>query len=69
MADEPIVLRVAAARTGLSASHLRTLARTGQIEASRLGRDWVTTEAAVRWYLATKRKRARGPYKRNYPEP
>jgi excisionase family DNA binding protein len=64
LADEPIVLRVAAARTGLSASHLRTLARTGQIEAYRLGRDWLTTETAVREYLATKRQRARGPYRR-----
>jgi excisionase family DNA binding protein len=64
LADEPIVLRVAAARTGLSATHLRTLARTGQIAAFRLGRDWLTTETAVREYLATKRQRARGPYKR-----
>ena len=68
MADELIVLREAAARSGLSASHLRTLARTGEIKAVRIGRDWCTTEAAVRAYLATKRQRARGPYRRSHPE-
>lgn len=62
MPDELIVLREAAARTGFSVTPLRTLARSGQIEAQKLGRDWVTTEAAVRAYMATRRKRARGPY-------
>ena len=62
MPDEPLVLREAAAKTGFSATHLRTLARSGEIEAWKVGRDWVTTEAAVRAYLATRRKRARGPY-------
>jgi excisionase family DNA binding protein len=57
-------LREAAARSGLSASHLRLLARTGRIEAEKLGRDWFTTEAAVLAYLADERLRKKDPYKR-----
>src|SRR5262249_56450368 len=37
----------AAARFGLSHSHLRLLARTGRRRATLLGRDWFTTAAAV----------------------
>jgi excisionase family DNA binding protein len=57
-------LREAAARSGLSTSHLRLLARTGRIEARRFGRDWFTTEAAVLAYLANERLRTKDPYKR-----
>lgn len=64
MADDLLSLREAAARTGLSASHLRLLARTGRIDATRVGSYWVTTEAAVRAYLADEALRTKDPYKR-----
>jgi excisionase family DNA binding protein len=57
-------LREAAVQSGLSASHLRLLARTGRIQARKLGRDWLTTEAAVRAYLADERLRSKDPRKR-----
>ncbi len=57
-------LREAAARSGMSASNLRFLARTGKIAARKLGRDWFTTEAAVLAYLADERLRRKDPYKR-----
>lgn len=37
---------------GLSHSHLRRLIREGEIWGKKLGRDWFTTEQAVREYLA-----------------
>jgi hypothetical protein len=64
LADDFLSLRDAAARSGLSASHLRLLARTGRLQAQKLGRDWFTTEAAVLAYLADERLRKRDPYKR-----
>ena len=56
-------LREVAARTGLSASHLRLLARTGRVPARKLGRDWFTTEAAVLAYLADEVLRKKDPLK------
>ena len=64
MADDLLSLREAAARSGLSASHLRLLAKDGKIEARRIGSYWVTTEAAVLAYLADERLRKKDPYKR-----
>ena len=64
MADDLLSLREAAARSDLSASHLRLLARTGRLEARRLGGYWFTTEAAVRAYLANEALRKKDPYKR-----
>lgn len=64
MADDLLSLREAAARTGVSASHLRLLARTGRIKATRIGTYWATTEAAVRAYLADAQVRSKDPYKR-----
>jgi excisionase family DNA binding protein len=64
LADDRLSLREAAARSGLSASHLRLLARNGRISAEKLGRDWFTTEAAVLAYLADERLRTKDPYKR-----
>lgn len=61
---ELLSLGEAAALTGLSASHLRLLASTGRIEARKVGRNWITSEAAVRAYLADRRRGARGPYRR-----
>ncbi len=48
---------------GLSASHLRLLARTGRLEAKKLGRDWFTTHAAVLAYLADEGARSNDPGK------
>jgi len=64
LADDLLSLREAAARSGMSASNLRLLARTGKIAARKLGRDWLTTEAAVLAYLANERLRKKDPYKR-----
>lgn len=64
MADDLLSLREAAARSGLSASHLRLLVRTGRIKAQKLGRDWFTTEAAVLAYMADQALRTKDPYKR-----
>lgn len=64
MADDLLSLREAAARTGISASHLRLLVRTARVEGQRIGSYWVTTEAAVRAYLADERLRKKDPYKR-----
>ena len=64
MADDLLSLREAAAQSGLSASHLRLLARNGKLEARKLGRDWFTSKAAVDAYLADEALRANDPRKR-----
>lgn len=45
--------------SGLSASHIRKLLRDGEIEGVKIGRDWSTTEEAIREYL--KQERRPGP--------
>ena len=45
--------------SGLSASHVRKLLRDGEIEGVKIGRDWSTTEEAIRQYL--KQDRRPGP--------
>ena len=50
--DELITLQEAAKFSGLSYSHVSYLARNGDIWAKKLGRDWFTTEKAVREYMA-----------------
>ncbi|MBC7264778.1 MAG: helix-turn-helix domain-containing protein [Chloroflexi bacterium] len=42
----------AARISGLSPSHLRYLVRRGTIWGQKIGRNWVTTEQAVREYKA-----------------
>lgn len=63
MAQEFISLADAADISGLSLSHLRLLARTSRIEARKIGRDWITTRAAVEVYLADEGARSRNPHK------
>lgn len=63
MDGELLTLSEAARRCAVSASHLRLLAHSGRIEARKLGRDWLTTEAAVRAYLADGEARSKDPYK------
>ena len=55
-AQQLITLSEAAELSGLSHSHLRLLVRQGRIWGARLGFGWVTTEAAVKKYLATERR-------------
>ena len=54
--DELISLKEAAELSGLSYSHIRYLARNGELIARKLGRDWFTTEQAVNQYLARDRR-------------
>lgn len=63
MEREPLVSpKEAAAQSGLSHSHLRLLARTGKIQARRMGRDWFTTKKAVAEYLKEQEElRKEGP--------
>ena len=63
MDERLISLKEAAALSGLSHSHLQLLARTGRLEARRMGRDWFTTAEAVAAYLNDPRKRSKDPYK------
>jgi excisionase family DNA binding protein len=62
-AESLISLKEAAARSGLSPSHLRLLARTGRLRATRLGRDWFTTAADVTAYLEDPALRSKNPHK------
>jgi hypothetical protein len=54
--DELISLSQAAEISGLSHDHLRRLAGRGDLKAKKIGRDWVTTERALREYLAKERR-------------
>jgi hypothetical protein len=58
-----ITLKKAAKLSGLSASHLRLLVRQEQIWGTKIGRDWFTTEQAVREYLARDHKPGPKPSK------
>ena len=55
-APEYIGLAEAAKICGLSHSHLRLFIRKGRIWGTKMGRDWMTTEQAIRDYLATNPK-------------
>ena len=54
--DDLITLGEAAKLCGLSHDHLRRLAGRGDLKARKIGRDWVTTERALREYLAQDRR-------------
>lgn len=51
-----ITLKEAAEVSGLSYSHLRLLARRGDVWAIRLGHNWFTTAEAVKQYAAQDHK-------------
>lgn len=57
--DELISIQVAADISGLSTSYIRVLVRNGMIWGKKLGRNWVTTNAAVSEYQAHKRRPGR----------
>ncbi|TAK30933.1 MAG: DNA-binding protein [Chloroflexota bacterium] len=64
MEEERLVsLKEAAARFGVSQSHLALLARTGRLKAKKFGHDWLTTPEAVAEYLANVELRSKDPYK------
>ena len=52
-ADKVISLAEAAEISGLSAGHLRLLVSQNKLWGTKIGRNWVTTEQAVRDYMAT----------------
>ncbi len=58
-AKQFISLSDASKRVGLSSDHLRRLAIDGKLWAVKMGRNWVTTEEALRAYLATNPKPGR----------
>ena len=68
MADALISLKMAAKLSGLSASHLRLLLRQKEIRGTKMGRDWFTTEQAVREYLSREHKPGPKPSKKK-PDP
>jgi excisionase family DNA binding protein len=51
-----ISLEEAAKLSGLTADHLRRLVRQGDLWGKKIGRNWVTTEQAVKEYLARDRR-------------
>ena len=54
--DDLISLEEAAKLSGLTADHLRRLVRQGDLWGKKIGRNWVTTEQAVKEYLARDRR-------------
>lgn len=61
--EQLISLSEAAAIAKLHPDHLRKLAQKGYLRAKKIGRNWVTSEAAVAEYLGDSMKRSRDPYK------
>ena len=57
--DELLTLTEASRRYGLSPETLRLLARSGRLQARKLGRDWFTTPSAMETYLASRIKTGR----------
>lgn len=51
-----ITLKEAAKATPYSPEYLGLLARTGKIDAKKIGRDWLTTKEAMDLYLEKFRK-------------
>ena len=61
--DDLILLREAALISGLSPNHLRLLVRRGDIWGRKLGRDWFTTEQAVKEYISQEHRTGPKPKK------
>ena len=61
-----ISLQVAAKLSGMSPGHIRLLIREGDMWGTKIGRNWVTTEQAVREYQT--RARPRGRPKKTLPD-
>lgn len=54
--DHLISVTEAATLSQLTPSYIRRLLRTGVLSGKKLGRDWFTTEKAIRGYLDTERR-------------
>jgi hypothetical protein len=61
--EELIPLSEAAAISGFTPDHVGLLARTGRLKARKIGRNWVTTRAAVEEYMRDPFKRSKDPRK------
>ena len=61
--DELISLSQAAKLSGLSLPHLSLLIRQDKLWGKKIGRNWVTTEKAIKEYLARYRKPGPKPKK------
>jgi hypothetical protein len=58
-AEDLISLDTAATLSGMSSGHIRFLIREGDMWGTKIGRNWVTTEKAVREYQARAQPRGR----------
>lgn len=65
-ADKLISLRDAASLVGLSPDSLRRYALQGKLRARKIGRNWVTTIAAVEQYMSS-RDASKAPKNRRRP--
>lgn len=61
--DDLISLAEAAVVAGISAGHLRLLAKQGRLKAQKVGRNWITTKSAVLAYARDEAKRRKDPWK------
>jgi hypothetical protein len=59
--NDLISLQDAAKLSGLSQTHLRLLVRNHEVWGKKIGRNWVTTEQAVREYQARAQRPGRKP--------
>ncbi|MFC1923655.1 DNA-binding protein [Chloroflexota bacterium] len=59
--NDLISLQEASELSGLTHPHLALLIRQGKLWGNKIGRNWVTTEKAVKEYLALNRKRGPKP--------
>ena len=59
-----ISLQEASELSGLTTGYLRRLIRQKNLWGMKIGRNWVTTEQAIRQYLALKRKPGPKPKKK-----
>lgn len=57
--EQPISLAQLAAEYSLAEAHLRKLATTGRLRATKIGRNWAATRAAVEDYLDSRRYNAK----------
>jgi hypothetical protein len=54
--DDLISLTEAAKISGFTTRHLRYLAENGELWAKKLGRNWLTTDQAIKEYISRVRK-------------
>ena len=66
--DALLSLAEASKLSGFSTSHLRLLVRKGDMWGIKLGRNWFTTNQALKDYLAHEHKPGPKPKKKQNPE-